>query len=176
MPPFRDHVAVLLYAMEQGYDPVPEHVIRLALSDIAAAGFNPAARVILPESLAGCPWRGRQLQAGEEMPPGEASYLEHAFYGDEWPDDLTLAAYLRSVRDVILDSTSGVCIAREHDTDRIVVCRRSHELRGARGNDYVIVVFDLAVRHWTAAWQPPRGLALLANEPWSEVSWLRVPE
>lgn len=176
MPPARDHVAVLLYAIEQGYDPVPEHVVRLALSDIAAAGFDPSARVLLPPSLAGYEWRGRVLQRGEEMPVGEASYLEHAFDGDQWPDDLTLAAYLRSIRDVVLDSTNGVCIAREHDADRIVVCRRSNELRGERGNDYVLVVFDPGIRHWTAAWQPPEGLALLANHPWSAVSWLRVPE
>ena len=176
MPPARDHVAVLLYAIEQGYDPVPEHVVRLALSDIAAAGFDPAARVTLPPVLAGYEWRGRLLQEGEEMPVGEASYLEHAFHGDEWPDDLTLAAYLRSIRDVVLDSTSGVCVACEHDADRIVVCRRSGDLRGERGNDYIVVVFDPAIRHWTAAWQPAEGLALLAAEPWSAVSWLRVPE
>ena len=176
MPAARDHVAVLLYAIEQVYDPVPEHIVRLALADIAAVGFDPAARVPLPVPVVGYEWRGRVLMAGEETPRGEASYLEHALYGDEWPEETTLAAYLRSLRDVVLDPTSGVCLARDDGVERIVVCRRSGELRGEGGGDYVLVVYDLVNHHWLAGWQPRAGLALLAHEPWTAVSWLRVPE
>ncbi len=168
-------MAVLLYALDQRYDPVPEHVVRLALADIAASGFDPAARVELPASLAGEPWRGRTLAAGEQAPVVEASYFEHVLLRGEWPDDTTLAAYLRSLRDVLLDAASGVFIARFNGADRIGAVRRSGAQRGGRGGDWIVVAYDPALRHWVAGWQPKDGLAAIAGGDWSDVSWLRMP-
>ena len=171
----RDHVAILLYALEQKYDPRPPHVSRLALSDIAAAGFNPSARVQLPQAMAGLQWRGRRLIAGEEAPAGEASYLEHVVVGQEWPLGTTLAAYLRSLRDLFLDPLAGAFIARQSGDDRIGVARESRALRGPDGADFVIAAYDPASRYWLAGWQPTEGLAAIAGGEWSDVSWLRIP-
>lgn len=173
--PSRDHVAVLLYALEQRYHPIPDHVVRLAMADIAAAGFDPAVRVALPAGVEGELWRGRTLAAGESTPAGEAAYFEHVLVGREWPEGATLAEYLRSLRDVILDRDAGVFIARFEGKDRIGAARRSSHLRGPKGNEWIVVVFDPDSRHWTCGWQPTDGLATIASEPWSDVSWLRVP-
>ncbi len=171
----RDHVAVLLYALEQGYDAVPDHVVRLALADVAAAGFDPAARGPLPDQVAGLSWRGRMLTAGELVPPAELSYFRHVLGGQEWPAGTTLADYLRSLRDVLLDPASGAFIAREAGSGRLGVARRAGPLRGATGGEWVLVVHDPAAGHWVHGWQPPDGLAAIAGGDWSDVSWLRVP-
>jgi len=171
----RDHVAILLYALDQRYDPVPEHVVRLALADIATSGFDPAGRVELPASLAGQEWRGRTVAAGEPTPVAEASYFEHVLLRAEWPEETTLAAYLRSLRDVLLDGGSGAFIARYQGAARIGAVRRSGTLRGPGGGDWIVLSFDPETRHWVAGWQPEDGLAAIAGGDWSDVSWLRIP-
>ena len=173
--PSRDHVAVLLHALDQRYNPVPEHVVRLALADIAAAGFDPAGRVELPASFAGDSWRGRTLVAGELTPLAEASYFEHVVFGGEWPEGTTLAGYLRSLRDALLDQEGGAFIARYRGADRIGAAGRSGPNRGPGGGDWIIVAYDPELRHWTAGWQPGDGLAAIAGGDWSDVSWLRIP-
>lgn len=173
--PSRDHVAVLLYALEQRYRPIPDHVVRLALADIAAAGYDPGARVALPQRAVGETWRGRTLVEGETAPVAEAAYFEHVLARGEWPEGTTLADYLRSLRDVLLDHDGGAFLARWKGKDRIGAARRSASLRGRGGGEWIVVVYDPETRHWTCGWQPAEGLATISGGDWSDVSWLRVP-
>jgi len=113
------------------------------LEHVARAGFDPDAVEEVRGRLAGVSWRGTRLKGGDRLPPSELKYLWHAVERQEWPSGTTLDEYLESLRAVVLDDRSGVFASRYQGEWQSGVVRRSGDLRGPRGFEWVLVEYRL---------------------------------
>jgi hypothetical protein len=170
----RDHIAVLLYAIEQGHDPVPPHVVQLAMSAIAAAGFDPAARVILDDEAAAAD-ESQQQRAGDAVAPSEFNYLRYARARRQWPEEVTRSSYLRDLRDVALDPRAGLLLCNAgSETAALVVVSPPPPEEPSRGS--TIVVVDPSTRRWMEGFRAEDVEEALRERGWGEVRWLRDTE
>ena len=146
------------------------------LEHVARAGFDPDARERAGSRLAGMFWRGRVLSGSDRLPPAEVHYLRHVVRAREWPPDTSLEAYLESIRHVILDPRSGILVSQFLDKGWQLACvRRSEDLQGPGGGEWVMVEYRLATGHWMTAFQPERGLAYFEDVRRRDQRWLRRP-
>lgn len=149
--------------------------LRRVLEHVAQAGFDPNARERVRGRLAEREWQGTVLRGGDRLPPADVHYLRHVVAGREWPAGTTLVAYLGSIGAVVLDPRSGVLVCRYQGAWQLTIVRRSHELRGPQGSDWILVDYRLETGHWVTAFQPPNGLRVLRRPTRGDIRWLRRP-
>lgn len=154
---------------------LPPDELQRVLEHVAQASFDPSARERVRGRLAGVVWMGRVLAGSDELGSEELHYLWHVVRNREWPDGTSLAAYLESIRQVILDATSGVLTHRYQGVWTLGIVRRSGNLRGPGGHDWVLLEYRVERGHWLTAYQPERGLQTLESPRWSDIRWLRSP-
>jgi hypothetical protein len=145
----------LILESATGARSLSEDELRLVLSHVAQAGFDPII------------YRRRSA--------AEHHYQKHVVRQQEWPSETTLDDYLRSVRKVILDARSGLFTSRYQRAYQLGVIRPSSALRGPRGFDYVLVEYRLDLGRWVTAHQVARGLAEIQSPQRTELRWLRQP-
>lgn len=171
--PSRDHIAVLLYAIEEGHEPLPAHVIQLALSAIGAAGFDPAARVILDEEAAAGD-ESQQQAAGNAVAASEFNYLRYVRARQQWPPaSTTRSSHLRDLRDAALDPRSGLAVCGEATPQAVLVVAEPPP-EDAPKQGWTIVVVDQATRRWIEGFRTQDVEAALQERGWSGVRWLRA--
>lgn len=169
----RDHIAVLLYAIEEGHDPVPPHVVQLAMSAIGAAGFDPAARVVLDEEAAAGD-ESQQQWAGNDVAASEFNYLRYVRARKHWPpEQTTRSSHLRDLRDAALDPRSGLAVC-DAGTPQAVLVVAEPEPTAAAGQGWTIVVIDPAIRRWVEGFRAQDLDEALREHSWSDVRWLRA--
>lgn len=150
--------------------------MRQILEPVARAGFDPNAQEKARGRIAGLPWRGRVVQGSDLLSPAEMHYLWHVVQNGEWPTGTPLAEYVDSIRRVVLDPTSGIFTNRYHAELSLGVVRETRELRGPRGNEWVLVQYRVSRGYWMTAFQPNLGLDELSGPEWSDIRWLQQPE
>ncbi len=138
--------------------------LNLVLLHVAGAGFDPDSREKVRGRLAGLAWQGRILVGPDTLTPLEVHFLWHVQRRREWPDGTRLDGYVQSIREVILDPSSGIFISRYWGEWQLGVARRSGVLRGPGGTDWVLVEYRISLGHWVTAFQPSQGpdVALLS--------------
>ena len=151
--------------------------LRRVLEHVAGAGFTPAPDTRVGGRLAGIAWQGRTLRGSDRLTSAETHYLRHVVAQQEWPPGTTLDEYLTSIREVVLDATSGILVSRMFDHYwQLTAVRRSGPFRGPRGHEWLMVEYRVGLGHWVTAFQPERGLALIAQGPARQGQrWLRQP-
>ena len=151
--------------------------LRRVLEHVAGAGFHPAANAPAGGRLAGLVWQGRVLRGSDRLTAAEVHYLRHTVAQQEWPPGTTLDDYLTSVREVILDPTSGALTSRlSGQFWQLALVRRSGALRGPEGYEWLMVEYRVELGHWTTAFQLRDGLpAVTANPERQRQRWLRHP-
>ncbi len=163
----------MLYAIEEGHDPVPAHVIQLALSAIGAAGFDPAARMILDEEAAAGDESQRQI-AGNAVAASEFNYLRYVRARRQWPpDETTRSSHLRDLRDAALDPRSALAVC-EAGTPNAVLAVAQPAPPGSSGQGWTIVVIDPATRRWIEGFRAADVDAALRERGWIDLRWLRA--
>jgi hypothetical protein len=125
--------------------------------------------------LAGLSWHGRVLTGRDLLPPADAHYLRHVVHGQEWPTGTTEAAFLQSIRDVVVDPLSGALTCHYSGTPQITIVRRSLALQGPAGFPWVLLDYRVETGHWVIAFQPSQGLAVLRRPERTDIRWLRRP-
>jgi hypothetical protein len=145
------------------------------LEHVAQAGFDPNARERARGELAGVTWRGQVLQGSSMLLPAERHYVKHVLVRQEWPEGTTLNDYLESIRAVILDPSSGVAVGRYLGTSwQLTVVRRSGQLRGLKGRDWILVDYRIETGHWVTAYQFALDPRQQVAQERSDVRWLRL--
>ena len=82
--------------------------------------------------------------------------------------------YIASIRQVILDPTSGVFTSRYEGTWQVGVARPSGVLRGPEGDEWILIEYRVETGHWVTAYQPRVSLAQeLGSAKREQVRWLR---
>jgi hypothetical protein len=99
--------------------------LQRVLAHVAQAGFDPT------------PDRWGRTSA-------EKHFHKHVERRQEWPEGTTLETYVASARQVVLDPQSAVFTSRYQGHWQLGVVRRSGELRGPRGHDWVVVEYRVA--------------------------------
>ena len=145
------------------------------LEHVARAGFDPDARERARGALNGVEWEGRLLRGSDRIPPAARHHLLHVVVGREWPEGTDALGYADSIEEVVRDPESGVLVSRYGGSPQLTVVRRSKDLKGERGFDWVLVDYRAQTGHWTTAYQPRKGLAELRSPRREDVRWLRRP-
>ena len=122
---------------------------------VERAGFDPAIRVGQTAAM--------------------RHFSKHVEKQQEWPQGTTLELYLESVRAVVRDPQSGIFTSRYQGAWQLGIVRRTGDLRGLRGFDWVLVEYRVAIGLWVTAYQAAEGLNELASPQRTEVRWLRRP-
>ena len=149
--------------------------LQRVLEHVARVGFQ-SATPAKASRLGGIVWQGRVLRASERLPSAEVHYLRHAVAEQEWPPGTTLAGYLQSIRDVILDPRSGVLVSQLEGEWQLTVVRQSGPLRGPAGYEWVMVDYRVSITSWVTAFQLRRGLDEITGSARRQgVRWLRRP-
>lgn len=169
----RDEVHALVVEAASGTRRLSPLELSRVLRWVADAGFDPDARETARGFLAGIVWRGRVLTGTDRLPSAERHFLRHVVRAREWPSGTSLSDYMESIREFILDDTSGVYTSIYRGALQLGVIRRAGRLRGPEGADWVLVEYRLAIGHWTTAYQPSLGLRELAIPQRGGLRWLR---
>lgn len=110
------------------------------------------------------------------LPPAEAHYLRHVVVGREWPSGTSLADYVLSLREVVLDQRSGVMTSRYEGTWQLTVVRRAGLYQGPAGFEWILVDYRVDTGHWVTGFQPRGGLEVVEQDPRrTDVRWLQRP-
>ena len=84
--------------------------------------------------------------------------------------------FLQSLRDLIVDTRSGLLVGRYQGSEQLTVLRRSLELQGPAGFEWTLVDYRVVTGHWVTAFQPDIGLAILQSPQRTHLRWLRHPQ
>lgn len=153
-----------------------DELVRL-IKHISDAGFDPVPQASAGGRLAGVVWNGRVLRGRDRLTSAEVHYLRHVTDGQEWPSGVSLAQYLQSAREVVLDPRSAVFLSRYLGLWQITVVRTSDDLRGPRGNGWVRVEFRIDLGRWVTVFQSDDDPLSIEQSPnRSEQQWLRRPQ
>ncbi|MBI4492882.1 MAG: hypothetical protein HY690_08835 [Chloroflexi bacterium] len=169
--PWADHL--ILEAATGARELSPDE-LQQVLEHVAQAGFDPAPNVPAV-GLAGVVWEGRALKGRDRITNAERHYLRHVNLGHEWPAGTSLKAYLASIQAVITDGRSGVATSRYQGQWQLTVVRRSQDLRGPDGFEWILVDYRVVIGYWVTAYQPRDGLRVLHSPGRGDVRWLRRP-
>lgn len=143
---------------------------------VATSWYNLTREQRISRELAGIQWGGRVLQRGDTLPTDVAHYLKHAVARQEWPPQLTFAAYRESLRDVIRDPESGLMTSIFRDKGcHLSIVRRSGELQGPGGHEWLLVEYRVSTGNIATAFQPEDGLDYLDRPGRRNKRWLRRP-
>jgi len=150
--------------------------LREVLEHVARAGFDPDARERAGGRLEGLSWRGQVLRGNDYLPPAEAHYLRHVVGRPAWAPETTLGAYLERLRPAVGDEGDGGGGGQQLGTGGGQAgVRRSYELRGPEGYEWVAIEYRVTTGHWMTAFQPEEGLAYFQRAERREQRWLRRP-
>ncbi len=72
----------------------------------------------------------------------------------EWPEGATLEDYINSIRQVVLDESTGVALTRYKGTLQASFLRHSGDLRGPDGEEWILVEYRAGLGHIVTAYQP----------------------
>jgi hypothetical protein len=148
--------------------------LQRVLEHVAQAGFDPAPNV-LATGLSGVEWQGHILAGRDRITSAERHYLRHVVVRGEWPTWTRFDEYLASIRVVISDAQSGVLTSRYQQQWQFSVVRRSQDLRGPGGHDWILVEYRVGIGYWVTAYQSREGLRVLRDPSREEMRWLRRP-
>jgi hypothetical protein len=150
--------------------------LQRVLEHVARAGFYTATLTTAGGRLRGLVWRGRTLRGRDRLTPAEAHHLRHVVARRDWPAATSLADYLDSIRNIVLDPASGVLVSLLDGEWQLIVVRRSGTLRGPQGYEWVMVDYRVSVGAWMTAHQLGEGLASITDSPRRDnLRWLRLP-
>ncbi|MFN8513783.1 MAG: hypothetical protein U0232_19630 [Thermomicrobiales bacterium] len=170
------HRLILAVAIDPARQLTEEELARI-VRQIAGAGFDPNALERARGNIVKQPRLGGGIvQTGDRLPPAEAHYLRHCLAQREWPTGTTLLAYLASIREVVLDSRSGILVNRYQDAWQLAFIRESRALRGPGGHQWLLVDYRVHLGHWTTAHQLEHGLSSLGPPRREQIRWLRPPQ
>lgn len=111
-------------------------------------------------------WGGRIVRRNDRIESAADHYLKHVETNQEWPVGTTPAEYVQSLRDVILDPDSGIYTSQfDNQGYHIAFIRRSRDLKGPGGRDWVMIEYRLATERWTTGFQPRDGLRWITHNP-----------
>ncbi len=114
-----------------GSRPASEDDLARVLRHLSQVRFHPSPDAPARGRLAGQTWRGRLLRGSDRLPPAEVHYLRHVVVGREWPDGTSLESYLASLREVILETDSGVLVSQLRAQHwQVTAVRESRGLKG----------------------------------------------
>ena len=152
--------------------------LQLIRRHVADAGFDPMttlpadARVVGLTPLGGL----APLQLGDPVPAAELHYLRHVVSQQEWPVGTSRADYIRSARDLALDSRTGVLISEYRDYGwHVAVVGRSRGLQGPQGYPLMLVEYRVTTGHWGTVLQLRQGYAHFESAYRKRKLWLRLP-
>lgn len=140
---------------------------------VAAAGFDPNGLERAGGRLAGFEWNGEILKGSSMMPPGVAHYLRHAVVGREWPDGTSIEGYFESLRNIIVDKTSGIIVHKIGNEWQIGFINQSGKWQGIEGGDIIFVEYRVSTAHWVTGYQPKDIDKIFSDPKWSELRWIR---
>jgi hypothetical protein len=166
---------LILEAATSARQLVPDE-LRRVLDYVAAAGFVPNVLGEVGRRGAGVAWQGRVLKASDQLSAAEAHYVRHVLGVAEWPLGTSLQAYIDSIREVVLDSRSGVLTSRYFGFPHLTVLRRSRDLRGPEGFGWLLVEYRVGLGHWVTAFQPRNLVDAIRSQHRQDVRWLRRPQ
>lgn len=146
-----------------------ERVVR----HVANAGFDPKGKERAGGRVAGLVWKGKILKSNDTLSPGEAHYLRHVVARKEWPEGTSLSEYHHSLSDVIRDQSSGIFVNRFYGAWQIGFVRKSGNLKGPEGGEFVIIEYRVDVGHWITGFQPRILDEVLNSQHRSDFKWLR---
>lgn len=118
---------------------------------VASAMFSPQAATRPGSRGVGKMFRGRQLTSQDRLTAGEAHYVWHL---QEWPEGTSYTDYLRGIAEVVRDSATGVALTRYKNELQASFLRRSGNLRGPAGNEWLLVDYRPSASHIVTAYQP----------------------
>lgn len=152
---------------------------RRVVDHVANAGFDPGGMRRVRRRLEGIPWKGRVLKTGQgqRLLTSEEHYLTHAYAFGEWPEGTSEQRYYGSIEEVIRDPRSRFFVGLYRGELQLTnFVRRSGNMKGPQGHEYVLVDYRVATGHWMTAMQPRGGIgALLRGPQRSNVRWLPKP-
>lgn len=143
-----------------------ERVVR----HVAKAGFDPNGLERCGGRLDGLVWKGKTLRGSDMLPPGEAHYLRHAVYGQEWPDGTTLTEYYQSLEDVILDPESRILISKFGDEWQVGFLG---ENQPGMQYTYTWVDYRVSTHHWITGFMTNDFDEVLNNPRRTVKRWVR---
>ncbi len=168
-------VVRLILEAATGVRQLIEDEIRQIIEYLAQAEFDPAMNV-RAVGLAGMTWQGRTLRGTDLITSAERHYLRHVIKQQEWPIGTQLEDYISSIRAVIRDEKSGLFTSRYMGRWQLGIVRRSRELRGPGGTDWVLIEYRLDIGYWVTAFHLRGGLAELYSSQRENIIWLRQPQ
>ena len=154
-------------------DLTPGELARI-VKHVAGAGFDPNGLERAGGRLAGISWDGQVLKGSSKIPPGVAHYLRHVVFGQEWPAGTTIENYYHDLKAVIQDPESEIFVSRFGEFWQIGFVRKSNELRGPEGHEFVIIDYRVAIGHWVTGFQPKTLSEVIDNDHRTEIKWLRI--
>src|SRR5262249_18004959 len=92
----------------------------------------------------------------------------------EWPVNTDLAAYVASIRAVILDTRSGVVTSLDHGRRQLTILGHSGQWQGPAGFPHMLVDYRVSTGHWVTAFQPRLGSGAVIDPARQGVQWLRL--
>ncbi len=151
--------------------------LRRIQEHVAEAWYSLSREQRISRELFGTQWGGRVLQTGDALPTDVVHYLKHAVAWQEWPPGVTFAPYRECLRDVILDPAGGLMTSRYRDKGYpLSIVRRSRELQGPGGHEWLLVEYRVSTGYIATAFQPEEGLGYLDRPGRRRKQWLRKPQ
>lgn len=165
---------VAMIAADEGR-PFTREEERFVREGVAGAGFDPEGKEKVKGDLAGLRYRGRVLRRGETMPTEERHDATHVVQEGQWPQGTTKEGYVASLRDVVLDPETRILYSRRGARKHLGFVRRSGDLEGLEGREWVWVEYRLETGHWMTGFQRRRSPEEIAAETNREdTRWLNA--
>jgi hypothetical protein len=167
----KDRIDALIVRAALG-ESLADATVKEILRHVASAGFDTAinARAV---DLAGIVWQGRRLTGATRVSSAEQHYLKHVLRDQEWPPGTDVAAYLASLRDVILAHESSVFTSRYRGEWQLGVVGESESIRGLGGGPIVLVEYRTGLGRWVTGHQLLLGVSGLESPSRTDIRWLR---
>ena len=141
---------LLLELADTGREVTPDEMQRIR-EHVASVMFSPQAATRPGSRGVGKVFRGRELTSQDRLTAGEAHYVWRL---QEWPEETSYTDYLRSIVEVVRDSATGVALTRYKNELQASFLRRSGNLRGPGGNEWLLVDYRPSAGHIVTAYQP----------------------
>lgn len=165
-------IATLFHQAFQG-EGLGESDLGRLVDHIATAGFDPVSRQYSDPRLVGLRWRSQMLTESVIMSSAEVHFLRHVVARREWPIGTSLERYERSIGELIGDPATGIFASLYRGGQQFGFIRRSRELLGPEGLDWVLVEYRVKSGYWITAFQLNDVPGHLAKPVRRNVRWLR---
>ena len=164
---------LLMELAETGRE-VTDAELRRIREHVAGAGFAPGRRTKPGRRGVGKVFDGRELSSLDRLAAGEAHYVWHVLHSREWPEGTSYSDYIRSLSEVVRDPAAAVALTRHNNLLQASFLRRSGNLRGLGGHEWVLVEYRPVPGHVVTAYQPrPETYRELERRV---IRWLQTPQ